>query len=102
MEFDTSGAAPRERGQECLETYRATNAAQARGEPITPAAQWPLTTIIWSEETIFQIKRDLPRRFLSGNCTTVLRSAGGEVLRAPAVDWAYRGGIGQRRCPRRC
>ena len=32
----------RENAEKILETYRSTNAAQARGEPITPAAQWLL------------------------------------------------------------
>ena len=53
----------RDNAAKILETYRSTNSAQARGEPITPAAQWLLDNNYLVEETIFQIKRDLPQRF---------------------------------------
>ena len=53
----------RENAAKILEVYRSTNAAQARGDMVTPAAQWLLDNNYLVEETIFQIKRDLPRRF---------------------------------------
>ena len=53
----------RENGKKILEVYRATNDAQAKGEVITPAAQWLLDNHYLIEETVFQVKRDLPRRF---------------------------------------
>ena len=53
----------RENGATILDVYRSTNAAQARGETVTPAAQWLLDNHYLVEETSYQIKRDLPRRF---------------------------------------
>jgi cyclic beta-1,2-glucan synthetase len=53
----------RENAARILEVYRATNAAQARGDAITPAAQWLLDNHYLVEETIYQVKRDLPRRY---------------------------------------
>ena len=71
-----------------LETYRSTNSAQARGEPITPAAQWLLDNNYLVEETIFQIKRDLPQRFYR-QLPTMKLAGGGEVPRALALAWVY-------------
>ena len=53
----------RDDGVKILEVYRAINAAQAKGDSITPAAQWLLDNHYLVEETIFQVKRDLPRQF---------------------------------------
>src|SRR5688500_13577167 len=53
----------RENAAKILEVYRLTNDAQARGEAVTPAAQWLLDNHYLVEETIYQIRRDLPRRF---------------------------------------
>ena len=53
----------RENAAKILAVYRSTNTAQARGDMVTPAAQWLLDNNYLVEETIFQIKRDLPRRF---------------------------------------
>eukprot|EP00300_Choanocystis_sp_HF-7_P031348 c40616_g1_i1.p1 GENE.c40616_g1_i1~~c40616_g1_i1.p1 ORF type:complete len:146 (+),score=17.98 c40616_g1_i1:192-629(+) len=75
----------RENAARILETYRSTNAAQARGEPITPAAQWLLDNNYVVEETIFQIKRDLPQRFYR-QLPTITLPGGGEVPRALALN----------------
>ena len=58
------------------------------GEPITPAAQWLLDNNYLVEETIFQIKRDLPRRFYA-NCRPSRSRNGSRVPRALAVAWLY-------------
>ena len=78
----------RENAAKILDVYRSTNAAQARGEMITPAAQWLLDNNYLVEETIFQIKRDLPRRFYRELPTMTLpgRQA---VPRALALAWVY-------------
>jgi len=78
----------REDADKILEVYRATNSAQARGETITPAAQWLLDNNYLVEETIFQIKRDLPRRFY--NELPTIELANGVVLpRTLALAWVY-------------
>ncbi|TGP27038.1 MULTISPECIES: glucoamylase family protein [unclassified Mesorhizobium] len=78
----------RDSAKRILEVYRSTNAAQAKGETITPAAQWLLDNNYLVEETIFQVKRDLPRRFYRQLPT--LRLADGTVLpRAFVVAWSY-------------
>ena len=78
----------RDSAKKILEVYRSTNAAQAKGETITPAAQWLLDNNYLVEETIFQVKRDLPRRFYRQLPTLTL--ADGTVLpRAFAVAWSY-------------
>ena len=71
-----------------LDVYRSTNAAQTRGEMVTPAAQWLLDNNYLVEETIFQIKRDLPRRFYR-ELPTMTLSDGKTVPRALAMAWAY-------------
>src|SRR5215470_3210812 len=78
----------RDSGKVIREVYLATNEAQAKGETITPAAQWLLDNHYLIEETVYQVKRDLPRRFykeLPGE------SFGGEapIPRALAIAWAY-------------
>ncbi len=78
----------RESAKKILEVYRLTNAAQGRGEAITPAAQWLLDNNYLVEETIYQIKRDLPRRFYR-QLPTLQLSDGTSVPRALAVAWAY-------------
>ncbi|AZO08410.1 protein ndvB [Mesorhizobium sp. M3A.F.Ca.ET.080.04.2.1] len=78
----------RDSARKILEVYRSTNAAQAKGETITPAAQWLLDNNYLVEETIFQVKRDLPRRFYRQLPT--LKLADGTVMpRAFAVAWSY-------------
>ncbi|MDG4884248.1 glucoamylase family protein [Mesorhizobium sp. WSM4884] len=78
----------RDSARKILEVYRSTNAAQAKGETITPAAQWLLDNNYLVEETIFQVKRDLPRRFYRQLPT--LKLADGTALpRAFAVAWSY-------------
>jgi cyclic beta-1,2-glucan synthetase len=87
MPFDFQ-ARIRESAKKILEVYRSTNAAQARGETITPAAQWLLDNNYVVEETIYQIKRDLPRRFYR-QLPTLKLGDGSSVPRALAVAWAY-------------
>ena len=78
----------REDAAKILDVYRSTNAAQTRGEMVTPAAQWLLDNNYLVEETIFQIKRDLPRRFYRELPTMTLPD-GTTVPRALALAWIY-------------
>ncbi|ANT51417.1 GH36-type glycosyl hydrolase domain-containing protein [Mesorhizobium amorphae] len=78
----------RDSAKRILEVYRSTNAAQAKGETITPAAQWLLDNNYLVEETIFQVKRDLPRRFYR-QLPTLKLADGTSVPRALAVAWTY-------------
>lgn len=78
----------RDSAKKILEVYRSTNAAQARGETITPAAQWLLDNNYLVEETIFQVKRDLPRRFYR-QLPTLKLADGASVPRALALAWTY-------------
>lgn len=78
----------RDSAKKILEVYRSTNAAQARGETITPAAQWLLDNNYLVEETIFQVKRDLPRRFYR-QLPTLKLSETTVVPRALALAWTY-------------
>lgn len=78
----------RDSAKKILEVYRSTNAAQARGETITPAAQWLLDNNYLVEETIFQVKRDLPRRFYR-QLPTLKLSERATVPRALALAWTY-------------
>jgi len=78
----------RENAAKILDVYRSTNAAQARGEMVTPAAQWLLDNNYLVEETIFQIKRDLPRRFYRELPVMTLPD-GAKVPRALALAWIY-------------
>src|SRR5882757_2658356 len=78
----------RDSEKKILEVYRSTNAAQVRGETVTPAAQWLLDNNYLVEETIFQIKRDLPRRFYR-QLPTLKLSDGAAVPRALALAWSY-------------
>ncbi len=78
----------RENAKKILEVYRLTNAAQGRGEVITPAAQWLLDNNYLVEETIYQIKRDLPRRFYR-QLPTLTLADGKSVPRALVLAWAY-------------
>ncbi|MDQ6435009.1 glucoamylase family protein [Mesorhizobium sp. LHD-90] len=86
-EFDFQ-ARHRDNAAKILETYRSINSAQAHGEPITPAAQWLLDNNYVVEETIFQVKRDLPKRFYR-QLPTMKLPGGGEVPRALALAWIY-------------
>jgi cyclic beta-1,2-glucan synthetase len=78
----------RDNAERILDTYRSTNAAQVRGEPITPAAQWLLDNNYVVEEAIFQIKRDLPRRFYR-QLPTLKLPDGSQIPRALALAWLY-------------
>ncbi|ODT55363.1 MAG: protein ndvB [Methylobacterium sp. SCN 67-24] len=78
----------RESAKKILQVYRDTNAAQGRGEPITPAAQWLLDNNYLVEETIYQVKRDLPRKFYR-ELPTIEIAPGQSVPRALAIAWVY-------------
>ncbi|MER8646523.1 glucoamylase family protein [Mesorhizobium sp. M1252] len=78
----------RDSAKKILEVYRSTNAAQAKGETITPAAQWLLDNNYLVEETIFQVKRDLPRRFYR-QLPTLEVADRAAVPRALALAWSY-------------
>jgi cyclic beta-1,2-glucan synthetase len=78
----------RENAKKILEVYRTINAAQGKGEVITPAAQWLLDNNYLVEETIYQIKRDLPRRFYR-QLPTLQLAEGRSIPRALAIAWAY-------------
>lgn len=71
-----------------LGVYRATNDAVARGDTITPAAQWLLDNNHVVEEAIHQVRRDLPHRFYRE--LPLIRIGGGhEIPRALALAWLY-------------
>ena len=78
----------RENAAKILEVYRSTNAAQARGEIVTPAAQWLLDNNYLVEETSFQVKRDLPRRFYR-ELPTITLPDGTTIPRTLALAWVY-------------
>lgn len=71
-----------------LEVYRAVNAAQLKGDAVTPAAQWLLDNHYVVEEAIFQVKRDLPRRFYK-ELPTMEIGQGARVPRVLAIAWVY-------------
>ncbi len=78
----------RENARKILEVYRTINAAQGKGEAITPAAQWLLDNNYLVEETIYQIKRDLPRRFYR-QLPRLQLANGRTIPRALAISWAF-------------
>jgi len=78
----------KEDAEKILTVYQDTNAAQSRGEAITPAAQWLLDNNYLVEESIVQIRRDLPKRFYR-ELPTVKLPSGAEVPRALMIAWAY-------------
>ena len=78
----------RENGKKILEVYRATNDAQAKGEVITPAAQWLLDNHYLIDETVFQVKRDLPRRFYK-ELPAASYGGASPLPRSLAIAWAY-------------
>ncbi|MGO4832574.1 protein ndvB, partial [Rhizobiaceae sp. 2RAB30] len=78
----------RANSEKILEVYRAMNDAQARGETVTPAAQWLLDNFYVVEETVFQIKRDIPRRFYL-QLPTITLPNGVTAPRALAIAWLY-------------
>src|SRR5690606_38619272 len=67
---------------------RSTNEVQARGESITPAAQWLLDNHYVVEETIAQIRRNVPPRFYR-QLPTLTLADGTTVPRALALAWLY-------------
>ncbi|MGB6117273.1 MAG: glucoamylase family protein [Mesorhizobium sp.] len=81
-------ARQKENAREILRVYEATGAAQANGHAITPAAQWLLDNNYLVEESIVQVRRDLPRRFYE-ELPTVTLANGSRVPRALLIVWAY-------------
>lgn len=78
----------REDAAHILDVYKMLNVTQAKGDAVTPAAQWILDNHYVVEETIFQVKRDLPRRFYS-QLPTMDIGGGVMVPRALAIAWVY-------------
>ncbi len=71
-----------------LRVYQSTNAAQAHGDSITPAAQWLLDNNYLIEESIVQIRRDLPKRFYR-ELPSVKLPSGAAAPRTLVIAWAY-------------
>ena len=76
-----------ENADKLLAVYRMLNAAQAAGETITPAGHWLLDNNYLIEETIYQIRRDLPRRFYRQ--LPVIGARGGSIPRVLAIVWQF-------------
>lgn len=77
-----------ENARRILGVVRTTSAAAQAGEAITPAANWLLDNHYLVEDTILQIRRDLPRRFY-GRLPAVTLPDGSGVPRVLAIAWAY-------------
>ncbi len=85
--IDVRGRA-REAAREILTVVEAAGQAQQDGEPITPAAQWLLDNHYLVEDTILQVRRDLPRRFYN-RLPTIVLPTGERVPRVLAIAWLY-------------
>jgi cyclic beta-1,2-glucan synthetase len=73
---------------EIARVVRGTEKARARGEQITPAANWLLDNHYVVQDAVRQIRRALPRGFVRQ--LPLMRLAdGAEVPRALAIAWAY-------------
>jgi cyclic beta-1,2-glucan synthetase len=77
-----------ENAREILAVFRSTALAQQAGESITPAANWLLDNYYVAEDTILQIRRDLPRRYYNRLPGTALAD-GKRVPRVLAIAWLY-------------
>ncbi|MDP3897005.1 MAG: glucoamylase family protein, partial [Mesorhizobium sp.] len=66
----------------------ATSDAQGNGDAVTPAAQWLLDNQYLVDESILQVKRDLPPRFYR-ELPKVDLPGGASVPRALLIAWAY-------------
>ena len=86
-EFDFQ-ARVRDDAAKILEVYRGLNEAQANGDAVTPAAQWLLDNHYLIEESIFQVKRDLPPRFYR-ELPKMEIAPGAKVPRVLAIAWIY-------------
>ena len=71
-----------------IEIYRITNDAQAAGEAITPAAQWLLDNHYLIEESIAQVRQNLPAHFYR-ELPTMKTATGRPVPRVLALAWEY-------------
>jgi cyclic beta-1,2-glucan synthetase len=78
----------RENGEKIQAVYRSTNEAQARGDTITPAAQWLLDNNYMVEEAVYQIKRDLPKRYYR-QLPTIALPGGVTAPRVLVLAWLY-------------
>lgn len=78
----------KENASRILDVYRELNVAQAKGESVTPAAQWLLDNNYVVEESIFQIRRDLPLRFFR-QLPVMDIGNGQKAPRALVLAWLY-------------
>jgi cyclic beta-1,2-glucan synthetase len=78
----------RENAEKIAAVFHSINEAQAAGEQITPAAQWLLDNNYLVEETVYQIRRDLPRRFYR-QLPLIAGPDGAELPRVLALAWCY-------------
>ena len=87
-----SGSNPRARQldnkHEIEAVYHSLLKASAKGEIITPAAEWLLDNYFLVEETIQQVRRDLPQRFYR-QLPRVPTAGGSTVPRMTALSWLY-------------
>ncbi|HTV71754.1 MAG TPA: glucoamylase family protein [Rhizobiaceae bacterium] len=74
-------------GQEILTVVRRATSAQQAGEAITPAANWLLDNHYLVDDTILQIRRDLPRRYY--NRLPTIEVQGGRIPRVLAIACLY-------------
>jgi cyclic beta-1,2-glucan synthetase len=77
-----------ENAREILAVFRSTAKAQQTGESITPAANWLLDNHYVAEDTILQIRRDLPRRYYN-RLPAIALADGKKVPRVLAIAWLY-------------
>jgi cyclic beta-1,2-glucan synthetase len=71
-----------------LDAYRSTHKASETGEMITPAAEWLLDNHYMVEESIRQVRRDLPLRFYRQLPSIAIAGTTG-LPRALALAWLY-------------
>jgi len=77
-----------ENAREILAVVRSTGQAQQAGESITPAANWLLDNHYVAEDTIQQIRRDLPRRYYN-RLPAIELPGGRRMARVLAIAWLY-------------
>jgi cyclic beta-1,2-glucan synthetase len=91
-EFDLFELDLRQRANENADTILAVvtylGTAQQNGEPVTPAANWLLDNHYLVEDTILQVRRDLPPRFFRKLPLMTLPD-GRRVPRALILAWTY-------------
>ena len=78
----------RQNEKDILTLYRATAMAADRGEMITPAAEWLVDNYYLVEESMREVRRDLPRRFVHE--LPGIDAGDGHVLaRTLALAWVF-------------